>query len=67
MWRKPGSIGATDAERVFKGKKMAGRMGGDRVTLKNLEIVKIDKEKNLLGIKGAVPGKRGTIIEIIQE
>jgi len=67
MWRKPGSIGATDAERVFKGKKMAGRMGGERVTLKNLEIVKIDKEKNLLGIKGAVPGKRGTIIEIIQE
>lgn len=65
MWRKPGSIGATDAERVFKGKKMAGRMGGERVTIKNLEIVKIDKEKNLIGVKGAVPGRRGTVVELI--
>jgi large subunit ribosomal protein L3 len=65
MWRKPGSIGATDAERVFKGKKMAGRMGGEKVTIKNLEIVKIDKEKNLIGVKGAVPGRRGTVVELI--
>jgi len=65
MWRKPGSIGATDAERVFKGKKMAGRMGGERTTIKNLEIVKIDKEKNLIGVKGAVPGRRGTVVELI--
>jgi large subunit ribosomal protein L3 len=62
--RKPGSIGATDAERVFKGKKMAGRTGGKRTTIQNLEIVKVDKEKNLIGIKGAVPGRRGTILEI---
>ncbi|HOK35118.1 MAG TPA: 50S ribosomal protein L3 [Candidatus Pacearchaeota archaeon] len=65
MLRKPGSIGATDPERVFKGKKMAGRMGGKRVTIQNLEIVKVDKEKNLLGIKGAIPGKKGTIVQLI--
>jgi len=62
--RKPGSIGATDPARVFKGKKMAGRMGGDRVTVSNLKVIKIDKEKNLLLIKGALPGRRGTILEI---
>ncbi len=67
MLRKPGSIGATDPERVFKGKKMAGRTGGRRTTIQNLEIVKVDKEKNLIGIKGAVPGRRGTIIEIKNE
>lgn len=65
MLRKPGSIGATDAERVFKGKKMAGRMGGERITIKNLEIIKVDKEKNLLAIKGAIPGRRGTMLELI--
>ena len=65
MWRKPGSIGATDAERVFKGKKMAGRMGGEKVTIKILEMVKIDKEKNFIGVKGAVPGRRGTVVELI--
>lgn len=64
MLRKPGSLGATDPERVFKGKKMAGRMGEERVTVKNLKIIEIDKEKNLLGIKGAVPGKKGTLLEI---
>ncbi len=62
--RKPGSIGATDPARVFKGKKMAGRMGGGRITVKNLKIVKIDKDKNLLAVKGAVPGRRGTLLEI---
>lgn len=62
--RKPGSIGASGPERVFKGKKLPGRMGGKRVTVKNLEIVKIDKENNILAIKGAVPGKRGTVLEI---
>ena len=62
--RAPGSIGAQGPQRVFKGKKMAGRMGGERVTVKNLEIVAIDKENNLLFIKGAVPGKPGTLLEI---
>jgi len=62
--REPGSIGATAPQRVFKGKRMAGRTGGERVTVKNLKIVKIDKEKNQIYISGAVPGRRGTILEI---
>jgi len=62
--RAPGSIGATFPERVPKGRRMAGRMGGERVTVKNLEIVKVDVEENILAIKGAVPGNRGTILEI---
>lgn len=62
--RKPGSIGTTDVARVFKGKKMAGRTGGKRTTLSGLKIEKIDKEKNLIAIKGAVPGRRGTLLEI---
>ena len=63
--RAPGSIGSAFPERVFKGKKMAGRMGGDRIVVKGLEIVGIDKENNLLALKGAVPGKKGTLLEII--
>ncbi len=62
--RTPGSIGGTTPPRVIKGRKMPGRMGGQRVTIKNLEIIKIDKEKNLLAIKGALPGSKGTLIEI---
>jgi large subunit ribosomal protein L3 len=62
--RAPGSIGAGFPEHVVKGKRMAGRMGGTRVTSKNLKIVYIDKEKNLLGIKGPVPGIPGNIVEI---
>jgi len=62
--RGPGSIGAATPSRVIKGIKMAGRMGGERVTVKNLKIVKIDKENNLLAVKGAVPGRRGTLMEI---
>lgn len=62
--RAPGSIGSSFPERVMKGKKMAGRMGSDRVTLKNLEIVLVDAENNLIAIKGAVPGNKGTLLEI---
>ena len=62
--RTLGSVGSTDAERVIKGKKMPGRMGSERVTVKNLKIVKIDKENNLLAVKGAVPGRKGTLLEI---
>jgi large subunit ribosomal protein L3 len=62
--REIGSIGASTPSRVIKGKKMPGRMGGERVTVKNLKVVKVDKENNLLYVKGAVPGKRGTILEI---
>ena len=54
--RMPGSIGAGGVQRVFKGRRMAGRMGGDRVTVKNLEVMAIDAEKNLIAIRGAVPG-----------
>jgi len=62
--RAPGSIGSSFPEHVFKGKRMAGRMGGDRVTVKNLEIVEIDGENNLIALKGAVPGRRGTLVMI---
>lgn len=62
--RAPGSIGATNPQRVPKGRRMAGRMGGERVTVKNLKIIKIDKENNLLYIKGAVPGIKGSLLII---
>ncbi|MFA6017734.1 MAG: 50S ribosomal protein L3 [Patescibacteria group bacterium] len=62
--RKSGSIGAGGIQRVFKGMRMAGRMGSDRVTVKNLEVVTIDTEKNIIGIKGAVPGARGSLVTI---
>jgi large subunit ribosomal protein L3 len=62
--RSIGSIGSRFPQRVIKGKKMAGRMGGERVTVKNLKIVKIDKENNLIAIKGAIPGRKGTLLEI---
>ena len=62
--RTPGSVGTSFPERVIKGKKMPGRMGYERVTIKNLKIVKIDPEKNLLAVKGAVPGAKGTLLEI---
>lgn len=62
--RKSGSIGAGGVQRVFKGMRMAGRMGGDRVTVKNLEVITIDAEKNILGVLGAVPGARGGMVTI---
>ena len=61
--RLPGSIGAgTTPGRVYKGKKMAGRMGGEQVTVKNLKVVSIDAEKNIIAIKGAVPGVEGSLV-----
>ncbi|MBI2514730.1 50S ribosomal protein L3 [Candidatus Wolfebacteria bacterium] len=62
--RAPGSIGATAPQRVMPGRKMAGRMGGQRVTVKNLEIAGILKDKNILMLKGAAPGRKGTLLEI---
>ena len=62
--RKPGSIGALGPNRVFKGKKLPGHMGKDKITIQGLEIVKVDVEKNLLLIKGSVPGARKTLITI---
>ena len=61
--RKPGSIGSMYPQKVFKGKRMAGRMGHDRVTVKNLEVAYVDAVNNLIGLKGAVPGpKKGLIV-----
>lgn len=62
--RTLGSVGSSFPERVIKGKKMPGRMGSERVTVKNLKVVKIDKENNLLAVKGAVPGRKGILLEI---
>ena len=63
--RQPGSIGAgTTPGRVFPGKKMAGRMGYQKVTIKNLRIIDINAEKNIIIVKGAIPGKPGNIISI---
>ena len=65
--REPGSIGGGGGRaggRVVKGMRMAGRMGGERVTVRNLKIAKVDVENNMLAVKGAVPGRRGTLLEI---
>ena len=62
--RMPGSIGSTGPAHVFKGKKMPGRMGGDQVTVAGLEIADVDKENNILSIKGAVPGARNGLLLI---
>jgi len=63
--RAPGSIGnSSDASRVFKGMRMAGRMGGDRVKLKGLKVVKIFSEKNYIIVSGSVPGHNGSIVYI---
>lgn len=62
--RTLGSVGATGPQRVFKGKKMPGRMGADRKTIKNLKIVQVDAKNNILAIKGAIPGRRNTLLQI---
>lgn len=63
--REPGSIGmGTTPGRVFPGKKMAGRLGNQQVTISNLKIIKIDTKENLLIVKGAVPGKPGNLLSI---
>jgi len=62
--RTLGSVGSSVPERVLKGRKMPGRMGSERTTIRNLEIVKVDKEHNLLAIKGALPGAKGALLEI---
>ncbi len=63
--RAPGSIGSTSTPgRVFKGKRMAGRMGNQRVTSQNLEVVVVDSERNLLAVRGSVPGAKGGIVMV---
>ncbi len=63
-YRAVGSLGATDAARVFKGKRMPGHTGDYKVKIRNLEVIKVDLEKNLILVKGAVPGAKGTILLI---
>lgn len=66
--RHPGSIGSSSyPSRVFKGLRMAGRMGGKRVTVRNLEVVEIIPERNLILLKGSVPGAPNTLLEIIKQ
>jgi large subunit ribosomal protein L3 len=66
-WRAPGSIGAgTTPGRVLKGTRMAGRMGSERVTVKNLEVMATDPERGLLALKGAVPGPSGGLIAVVK-
>lgn len=63
--RRPGSMGATSTPgRVFKGKKLPGHMGGEMVTIQNLEVVKVDLDKNVILVKGSVPGVKGAILKI---
>ena len=62
--REPGSIGAVWPQRVLKGTRMAGRMGGERVTVRNLKIIKVLPDDSMLAVEGAVPGRRGSIVEI---
>jgi len=64
--RTIGSVGCRFPQRVVKGKRMPGRLGYDRVTCKNCKIAKLDIENNILAIRGALPGRRGTLLEIVQ-
>lgn len=62
--RKPGSIGSMYPQRIFKGKKMAGQMGNEQVTVKNLKVALVDNELGVIGVYGAVPGPRKSIVMI---
>lgn len=62
--RQPGSMGVIDPARIFKNKKMAGQYGNEQVTVLNLKVVKIDSEKNLIAVKGAIPGAKDGIVFI---
>ncbi len=62
--RGPGSLGSVDPSRVFKGRRLPGRMGGDQVTVQKLQIVRVDTERNLLLVRGAVPGASGGIVAV---
>jgi large subunit ribosomal protein L3 len=64
--RQPGAIGATDAARVFKGLRMSGQMGNERVTARAYKVVRVDAERNLLLLKGGVPGAKGALVLVRQ-
>lgn len=63
--RMPGSIGPGGPQRVFKGTRMAGRTGGAQVTVKNLEVVSVDQKNNIVAVKGAIPGARGSFVTLV--
>jgi len=63
--REPGSIGGGLRTHVPKGMRMAGRMGGERITQKNLKVISVDAENNILLVKGAISGRRGTLVEVV--
>ncbi len=66
--RSPGSVGASSyPSRVFKGTRMAGRMGNDRVTIKNIRVIRLDKQSNVLFVKGSVPGATNSYVEIVKD
>ena len=62
--REPGAIGSTGLMRVMKGTRMAGRMGGDTITIKNLRVLQVNPAENVLLVSGAVPGRKGTLVEV---
>ncbi len=62
--REPGSIGATGLNRVMKGQRMAGRMGSDAITIKNLRVLQVNPTENVLLVSGAIPGRKGTLVEV---
>ena len=62
--REPGSIGATGIARVLKGTRMGGRMGSDTITVKGLKVLQVNAEENILVVSGAVPGRKGTLVEV---
>ncbi|MNJ39136.1 50S ribosomal protein L3 [compost metagenome] len=64
--RGPGSMGSIQANRVPKGKKLPGHMGSETVTIQNLEVVRVDAERNVLLIKGSIPGPKNSVVKIKQ-
>lgn len=62
--RQPGSIGSAFPQRVFKGKKMAGRMGGNKKTIRDVKVIAVDPEQNIIAVKGPVPGPRRSLIKL---
>ncbi|MDF9407541.1 50S ribosomal protein L3 [Pelotomaculum isophthalicicum JI] len=63
--RRPGSLGAKGPARVYKGRKLPGQYGSERITVQNLEVVKVDGDRNLLAVKGAIPGPKGGLVLVI--
>lgn len=62
--REPGAIGSTGFMRVIKGTRMAGRMGSDAITIKNLKVLQVNAQENILLVSGAIPGRKGTLVEV---